>query len=156
MLSPNIASILCYHCSLGGYWSFFVETLDSCSRFLKHIMFLVETRQSDFAELRPFRRQSETQWILDSFEERIKKRIHSGFGTKIEIENIFNLFWNNLLASLSRKISLNFLLSDTLNTFSKDFCQWWVAHWSLAEIVVIYNLTSLDLPSLLHVDWLIY
>ena len=56
MLSPNLAFILCYLCSLRRYWSFFVGTLDSCSRFLKHVMFLVETRQSDIAELRPFRK----------------------------------------------------------------------------------------------------
>ena len=31
-----------------------VGTLDSCYRFLKHVKSLVETRQSDFAELRPF------------------------------------------------------------------------------------------------------
>ena len=45
MLSPNLASILCHLCSLRRYWSFFVGTLDSCSRFLKHVTFLVETRQ---------------------------------------------------------------------------------------------------------------
>ena len=34
-----------YLCSLRRYWSLFVWTLDSCSRFLKHVTFLVETRQ---------------------------------------------------------------------------------------------------------------
>ena len=58
MLSPNLASILCFLCSQWRYWSFFVGTLDSRSMFLKHLTFLVETRQNDFAELRPFRKQS--------------------------------------------------------------------------------------------------
>ena len=89
MLSPNLASIL----------GFFVVTLDSCSRFLTHATFLVETRQSDFTELRPFCKQSEMQYILDSFEKKSRKRINNGFGTKIQIKNI-QLFWNNLLASL--------------------------------------------------------
>ena len=46
MLSPNLASILGYLCSLRRYLSFFVGTLDSCFRFLKHITFLVGTRQT--------------------------------------------------------------------------------------------------------------
>ena len=97
MLSPNLASILCYLCSLMRCWSFFVGTLDRCSRFLKHVTFLLETRQSNFAELCPFRRQSEMQKILDSFEKKNRKRINNGFATKVES---IQLFWNNLLASL--------------------------------------------------------
>ena len=56
MLSPNLASKTGYLCSLRKYCSFFVKTLDSFSRFLKHVTFLVETWQSNFAELRPFRK----------------------------------------------------------------------------------------------------
>ena len=97
--SKSSLPILGYLCSLSRYWSFFVGTLDSCSRLLKHFTFLVETRQSDFAELNPFRKQSEMQTILDSFGKKNWKRIDNGFGTKIKIENI-QLFWNNLLESL--------------------------------------------------------
>ena len=43
------------------YFGFFVGTLDSFSRFLRHVMFLVETRQSDSAELCPSHKQSEMQ-----------------------------------------------------------------------------------------------
>ena len=61
MLSPNIAFISGYLCTLMKYQSFFVETLDSFSRFLKEVTLLVKTRQSNFTELRPFRKQSEMQ-----------------------------------------------------------------------------------------------
>mgnify|MGYP001797309331 CR=1 FL=1 len=37
------------------------------------LSFLVNTRQSDFAELHSFRKQLEMQQILDSFEKRIEK-----------------------------------------------------------------------------------
>ena len=80
MLSPNLASILCYLSSLRRYWSSFIGTLDNCSRLLKHVMFLVKTRQSDFAELRPFRKQSEMQEILDSFEKKNPKKNKQWFG----------------------------------------------------------------------------
>ena len=49
---------------------------------------MVETRQYDFAELRPFRNQSEMQKILDSFEEKNQKRMYDSFGTKSENQNI--------------------------------------------------------------------
>ena len=88
MLNLNMACILCYLNYVRRYWSFFVGTLDSCSRFLKHVTFLVKTRQYDFAELRPLCKQSEMQQILDSFEKKNRKRINNGFGIKIEIENI--------------------------------------------------------------------
>ena len=95
MPSQNLASNLCYLCSLRRYWSFLARTLDSCSRFLKNATFLVETRQSDFTELSIF---SQTIWNAIDFRffwEKKRKRINNGFGTKIEIENIY-LFWNNL------------------------------------------------------------
>ena len=85
----NLASILFYLFSLWRYWSFFVGTLDSCSRFLKHITFLVKTKHYNFAELRPFCKQLEMLSILDSLEKKKNpKIINNGFGTKIEIENI--------------------------------------------------------------------
>ena len=64
MLSPNIAFISGYLCTLMKYQSFFVETHDShdsFSRFLKEVTLLVKTRQPNFTELRPFRKQSEMQ-----------------------------------------------------------------------------------------------
>ena len=63
-------------------------TIDSFSRFLKHLTFWVKTRQSDLAELRPFCNQSEMQKILDSFEKKNRKRMNNGFETKMEFENI--------------------------------------------------------------------
>ena len=49
MLSLNLASILAYHCSLRSTGH---TLLEPC---------LVETRQSDLAELRPFRKQLELE-----------------------------------------------------------------------------------------------
>ena len=100
MLNPNLACILRYLCTLRRYWSFFVGTLDSCSTFLKHVTFSIETWYFDFAELHPLREKigNAIDFIL-SCREMNRKRINDGFGTKIEIENI-QLFWNNLLASL--------------------------------------------------------
>ena len=48
-------------------------------------MFLVETKQSSFAELRPFLQTIENAIDLASFEKSIEKRIINGFGTEIEI-----------------------------------------------------------------------
>ena len=79
MLSPNLASILGYLSSLSRYWAFFVGTLDSCSRFLKRVTFLVETGQSAFAELHPCQKQLEMQWILDSFEKKNRKNNRQWF-----------------------------------------------------------------------------
>ena len=61
MLSPNIAFISGYLCTLMTYQSFFVETHDSFSSFPKEVTLLVKTRQPNFTELRPFRKQSEMQ-----------------------------------------------------------------------------------------------
>ena len=89
--SSKIANNLC---SLRRYWSFFVGTLDSFSRFLKHIMFLVETRQSflqiigntiNFIFFRKTDSKKNKQWFWD--QNRNQK---------------YKLFWNNLLASLLR------------------------------------------------------
>ena len=74
MLGPNLASILVYLCSLMRFRSFLVGTHDSFCRFLKYIKFLVETRQSGFPELRPYRKQSEMQSILDSFGKKNQKK----------------------------------------------------------------------------------
>ena len=51
-------------------------------------VFLIKTRQSDFAESHPFCKQSEMQSILDSFEKNNRTRIYryNGFGTKMEIK----------------------------------------------------------------------
>ena len=46
-----------------------------------------ETKQSDLSELRPRHKQSNMQYILDSYK-KIEKRINDGFETRIEIENI--------------------------------------------------------------------
>ena len=66
-----------------------------------------ETKQSDLSELRPRHKQSNMQYILDSYK-KIEKRIYDGFETRIEIENI-QLFWNNLLASLPAARLLTYL-----------------------------------------------
>ena len=47
MLSPNLASISGYRCSLRKCCSCFIGTLDRFSRFLKHVTFLVKTKQSN-------------------------------------------------------------------------------------------------------------
>ena len=64
-----------------------------------------ETKQS---ELCPRHKQSNMQYILDSYK-KIEKRINDGFETRIEIENI-QLFWNNLLASLPAARLLTYML----------------------------------------------
>ena len=46
-----------------------------------------ETKQSDLSELRPRHKQSNMQYILDSYK-KIEKRINDGFETRIEIKNI--------------------------------------------------------------------
>ena len=100
MLSPNPVFILCYLCTLRRYWSFFVWTLDSCSMFLKHVTFSIDTWYFDFAELCPFCKIIGNAIDFILFCKKMnRKRINNGFGTKIEIENI-QLFWHNLLASL--------------------------------------------------------
>ena len=81
MPSPNLASVLCYLCSLRRYWSFLARTLDSCSRFLKNATFLVETRQSDFTELSIF---SQTIWNAIDFR----------FFWKKETKKNKQWFWN--------------------------------------------------------------
>ena len=60
---------------------------------------LVKTRQSDFAELRSFRKTIRNAINFRLILKRNQKRIDNSFGTKIEIKNI-QLFSNNLLASL--------------------------------------------------------
>ena len=42
-------------------------------------MFLVETRQSNFAELRPLSKQSEVQLISDSFDKKNRKKTKQWF-----------------------------------------------------------------------------
>ena len=54
-------------------------------------MFFVETKQSDFAELRPFCKESEMQSILDSIEKRIEKELKMVLGPKSK-SKIFNFF----------------------------------------------------------------
>ena len=93
MLSPNLACISGYQrVSIILCWN-------SIWWFLKHVKFLVETRHSDFPELRPCHEQSEMPKILDSFEKKNRRKIDNGFGTIIEDENI-QLFRKNQLASL--------------------------------------------------------
>ena len=56
MPSPNLASILGYICSSGKCQSFYAGTLDSFSRFLKHVTLLAKIRQLDITEFRSFRK----------------------------------------------------------------------------------------------------
>ena len=57
MLSPNLG----YICVLRRFRCFFVGNHDSFCRFLKHVKVLVETSQSGFTKLRPYRQQLEMQ-----------------------------------------------------------------------------------------------
>ena len=67
--SPKLASISGYICSLRKFRSFLVRTNDSFCRFLKHVRFLVKTRQSGLPEFRYNRKQwnmqseKNKQWI---------------------------------------------------------------------------------------------
>ena len=69
MRSPKLASILGYIYSLRRFRSFFVGTDGNFCRlyegFLKHVRFLVVTKQSGFPELSPYRKQSKMQSILE-------------------------------------------------------------------------------------------
>ena len=76
---------------LRRYWPFLVGTLDSCSKFLKHVKFLVEAVQ--FRRITPF-----SQTIVNTIDFRFcckknPKRINIGFGTKIEIFNCFETIY---------------------------------------------------------------
>ena len=100
MLSPDLASILCYLCSLRRYWS--VLCWNPCQLFQvsKTRDVFGQNLYFDFAELCPFRKIIGNAIDFILFCKKMnRKRINNGFGTKIEIENI-QLFWNNLLASL--------------------------------------------------------
>ena len=90
MLSPNLASIVCYLCSLmrelvilcWNPWQLF--QVSETPLFWSKLGSPISQTYALFANNRKC-----NGW----------ERINNGFGTKIEIENI-QLFWNNLLASL--------------------------------------------------------